>query len=251
MRRAGCPAQSPLNPVFRASSAVPVWSAMLVSGCAFFAAQTITWDRAAWVAVLAVLLAAIPRRVEVGAEGLRIAWLGPPRLVRYEDVRRAEPCGADDVIITFDGGETLRLARGVFDVTSPRDVLERIWQTVTLGAEGRVRPNERCALARGDRSADAWLEDLRGLARRGAHYRQGILPADRLLAIATNPAVEIELRCAAAVGFASAGGLDDATSEELRLIASLTVDPVLRAVFERVAEAKTEEDLRSALREAA
>jgi hypothetical protein len=224
---------------------------MLVSGCAFFAAQTITWDRAAWVAVLAVLLAAIPRRVEVGAEGLRIAWLGPPRLVRYEDVRRAEPCGVDDVTITFRGGETVRLARGVFDTTSPRDVLERIWCTVTLGIEGRIRPNERCVLARGERSAEQWLDDLRSLARRGLHYRQGILPADRLLAIATNPAVEIELRCAAVVAFASAGGLDEATREELRAISTLTVDAVLGEVFGRVANAKSEEDLLAALREAA
>jgi hypothetical protein len=213
--------------------------------------QAITWDRAAWVAVLAVLLAAIPRRVEVGAEGLRIAWLGPPRLVRYEDVRRAEPCGADDVVITFIGGETLRLARGVFDTTSPRDVLERIWQTVTLGVEGRVRANERCALARGDRSVEDWLADLRSLARRGLHYRQGILPADRLLAIATNPAVEVELRCAAVVAFATAGGLDDATRDELRVIAELTVDRVLGEVFTRVANAKCGGDLLSALREAA
>ena len=242
-------AQSP-NPIFRASSAVPLWSAMLVSGCAFFAAQTITWDRAAWVAVLAVLFAAIPRRVEVGAEGLRIAWLGPPRLVRYEDVRRAEPCGVDDVALTFRGGETLRLARGVFDTTSPRDVLERIWETVTLGVEGRIHPNERCALARGDRSSDVWLHDLESLARRGAHYRQGILSADRLLAIATNPAVEVELRCAAVVAFASTGGLDDTTRDEVALIASLTVDPVLDEVFTRVAKAKTEDDLLSALREA-
>ena len=239
------------NPVFRASSAVPLWSAMLVSGCAFFAAQTITWDRAVWVAVVAVLLAAVPRRVEVGAEGLRIAWLGPPRLVRYDDVRRAEPCGVDDVAITFRGGETLRLARGVFDTTSPRDVLERIWQTVTLGVEGRIRANERCALARGDRSAEDWLADLRSLARRGLHYRQGILPADRLLSIATNPAVEVELRCAAVVAFATAGGLDDATREELRAIAELTVDRVLSEVFTRVANAKCGGDLLSALREAA
>lgn len=245
----GCAA--PYNPMFRASSAVPVWSAMLVSCCAFFAARAITWDRAMWIALFAVLLAAIPRRVEVGAEGLRIAWLGPPRLVRYEDVRRAEPCGVDDVAITFRGGETLRLARGVFDPTSPRDVLERIWQTVTLGVEGRVGPNERCALARRDRSADVWLDDLRALARPGLHYRQGLLSADRLLAIATNPAVEIELRCAAAVAFAIAGGLDEATRDELRAIAALTVDTLLRDVFIRVADAKHHDDFLAALGEVA
>lgn len=224
---------------------------MLVSGCAFFAAQTITWDRAVWIAVLAVLFAAVPRHVEVGAEGLRIAWLGRARLVRYEEVRRAEPCGVDDVLITLRGGETLRLARGVFDTRSPRDVLERLWQTVTLGAEGRVRPNERCALTRGDRSVAAWLADLRALAPRGMHYRQGILGADRLLAIATNPAVEVELRCAALVAFAAADGLDDAMREELRAIASLAVDRDLREVFMRVANARDEDDFLAALHEAA
>lgn len=224
---------------------------MFVAGCAFFAAQSITFDRAVWISLLAVLLAAIPRRVEVGAEGLRIAWLGPPKLVRYEDVRRAEPCGVDDVTITFRGGETLRLARGVFDTTSPRDVLERIWQTVTLGVEGRVRANERCALARRERNAEVWLDDLRALARPGLHYRQGILSPDRLLAIATNPAVEIELRCAAVVAFAIAGGLDDATRDELRAISALTVDGVLRDVFVRVADAKHHDDLLTALREVA
>lgn len=221
-----------------------------MSGCAFFAAQVVTWDRAFWVAVFIVLLAAIPRRVEVGAEGVRIAWLGPARLVRYEDVRRAEPCGCDDVALTFHGGETLRLARGVFDTTSPRDVLERIWQTLTLGAEGRVRSNERCALGRRGRTLERWCEDLRALALPGMQYRQGLLPADRLLAIATNPAVDVELRCAAAVALSFAGGLDDATRDELDAIATYTVDRTLREVFARVAKAGCESDLRAALREA-
>jgi len=238
------------NPVFRASSAVPAWSAMLACGCAFFASQTINWDRAVWIAVFGVMMAAIPRRVEIGAEGLRIAWIGSGRVVRYEDVRRAEPAGADDVVLTLMDGETLRLARGVFDVTSPRDVLERIWETVTLRAEGRIGANERCALARGDRTVEAWLDDLRGLARPGLQYRQGILPADRLLAIATNPAIEVDLRCAAAVALAFAGGLDESTRDELRAIASLTVDPTLRAAFALIADARGESDLLLGLREA-
>ena len=44
---------------------------------------------------------------------------------------------------------------------------------------------------------------------------------------------------------------DGLACDELRLIASLTVDPVLSEVFTRVAAAKTEDDLRSALLEAA
>lgn len=235
------------NPTFRASSAVPVWGAVLVAALAFFAAQTLTWDDAAWVALAALLLAAIPRRVEVGAEGLRIAWLGAGRVVRYEDVRHAEPYGPDGVSLTFDTGETLRLARGDFDAASPRDVLERLWATLTLGAEEGARPNERAALCRGDRSIDAWLDGLRGLAPRGGHYRQGLLTLDRLLSLATNPAAQVEVRGAAAVAYALGGAVDEAMADELRAIASLTVDATLRAAFRRVADA----DLAGALREIA
>jgi hypothetical protein len=166
-------------------------------------------------------------------------------------VRRAEPCGTDDVALTFHGGETLRLARGVFDTTSPRDVLERLWRTVTLGAEGRVRSNERCALARRDHSIERWCDDLRAFAQRGMHYRQGMLAVDRLVSIATNPGIDVELRCAAAIALAFAGGLDEPTRDELNAIATFTVDRTLREVFGRVAKARCESDLRAALREAA
>lgn len=235
------------NPVFRTSSAVPPWCAVLVAFLAFFAAQTLTWDTAAWIALGALLLAAIPRRVEVGAEGLRIAWLGTGRVVRYEDVRRAEPFGPDGVSLTFLSGETVRLARGDFDAASPRDVLERLWSTLSLGAEEGARPNERAALCRGERAVEDWLADLRGLAARGAHYRQGLLPLDRLLSLATNPAVEVEIRGAAAVAYGLAGAVDDAMRDELRAIASLTVDETLRESFVRIAEG----DLLGALRELA
>ena len=239
------------NPVFRASSAVPVWGAMLVSSGIFCATQTFAWDQAAWVALVTVLLAAIPRHVEVGAEGVRIAWLGAGRLVRYEDVRRAEPLGGDDVALTFTSGETLRLVRGGSDGACPRDVLERLWQTLAQGAEDGPRPNERAALARGSRSVEEWLADLRRLATPGTQYRQGLVTLDRLLSIATNPGVEIEIRGAAAVACALGGALDEARRDELRAIASLTVDEALREAFLRVAEASVESDLCAALREIA
>lgn len=235
------------NPIFHASSAVPAWSAVLAAVLAFFAAQVLTWDEAAWIALAALLLAAIPRRVEVGAEGLRIAWLGHGRVVRYEDVRRAEPFGRDGVTVTFLSGETVRLARGDFDATSPRDVLERLWSTLSLGAEEGARPNERAVLCRGDRTVEAWLADLRSLAARGGHYRQGLLTLDRLLSLATNPAAPAEIRGAAAVAYALRGALDESMAEELRAIASLTVDATLRASFLRVAGG----DLAGALREIA
>lgn len=235
------------NPVFRASSAVPAWCALLAAALAFLAAQTLVRAEAAWLALAALLLAAVPRRVEVGAEGLRIAWLGPGKVVRYEDVRRAEPFGRDGVSLTLESGETFRLARGELDATSPRDVLERFWATLAIEAEEGARPNERAALCRGDRSVEAWLDDLRSLTSRGGHYRQGLLGLDRLLALATNPGAPVEVRVAAAVAYAHGGALDDATCDELRAIASLTVDAALRAAFLRVVDA----DLASALREIA
>lgn len=235
------------NPIFRATSAVPMSVAMIVAAVSILVSQSSLIEGAAWLALSAVLFAAIPRRVEVGAEGLRIAWLGSSRLVRYDDVRRAEPAGPDAVRITFRNGETVRLVRGVFDASSPHDVLERLWTAVALGAEAGPRPNERAALLRGHRSIEAWLAALRELVARGGHYRQGLAAPDRLLSLATNPAAEIELRVAAAVACALAGALDEATREELRAIAALSVDETLQAAFGRVAAS----DLETALREVA
>jgi hypothetical protein len=235
------------RPVLWARSRVPPLLALLAAALVFALDAgrfDASWVDAGWcLAVGGVLLAAIPRRVVIGAEALRISWIGTPRVIRYDDVARAVP-RATDVVLTLRRGQSLRVCRAPFGRDAPRAVLQRIWETLSAGAEGGVRPYERAALARGGRRSRVWVESLRSLAPHGAQYRQA-LEIDRLWAIASNPAVEAELRGAAAVAIAA--NLDDQRRERLRDIAGATVEPRLRAALMRVAEAADVADLESAL----
>ncbi|MBX3192986.1 MAG: hypothetical protein KF819_38735 [Labilithrix sp.] len=204
-----------------------------------FGAAFVAWG----LTIVAVLLAVVPRRIEIGPEALGIAWIGPRRIVRYEAVVRAVPDG-DAVVLILPRGESLRVRRAPFGRDAPRAVLERMWETLSAGAEAAIRPNERAALARGGRRSRVWVEALRSLAPHGAQYRQ-VLEIDRLWAIAANPAIDAELRGAAAV--AIAGSLDDERRGRLRDIAGATVEPRLRVALMRVAEAADVAELESAL----
>lgn len=194
-----------------------------------------------WIAVILVVLAAIPRRVAIGADGLRITWLGRPRFVRYQDIERAAPL-RDDVMLTIKGGSQLRLRKPLFSRETPKAVLQRLWQTVAAGAEAGLRPNERAVLARAGRRPRLWVEALRALSPHGSQYRQGLgLDLERLWIIVENPAVETELRAGAAIAIAAS--LDGTNRDRLRSIASATVEPKLRVALESVASAADVNDL--------
>lgn len=235
------------NPLLTASSRVPAWAALMVATLliavrvAFFdlfdvdvrARSILTpFGAAWWFCVALVVLAAVPRRIEVGAEGLRIGWLLPPRLVRYEDIVRAAPVGEHDVVLELAGGDTVRIHRSILGGDKPHIVLSRLWQALAAGPSGRLEGHERDLLARGGRSAEDWAEGLRSLGDRGRGYR-GPLDEERLWAIVENPTVIGELRLAAAV--ACAPWLDETRRARLRAIAESTVDEQLRAGLEKLA----------------
>jgi hypothetical protein len=240
------------NPILSAGSRIPPWAALSVVvfliAC-WLMAETLddiasmtrgTW----WLALAFVVLAAIPQRVEVGAEGMRVSWLGAPRLVRYDAVTRAAPIGDDDVFLVLRSGESLRLQSPFFADATARMVLSKIWRALAAGAEDRVVPHEHAMLARSGRTIEEWSVALASIAPAGAQYRQSI-PLERLLAIASNPAVDGEIRAAA--GVAAASALDAATRTKLEEIAAQAADDRIRVPLGRIAAARTPEDLRVAL----
>jgi hypothetical protein len=238
-------------PVLLASSRVPAWLALVAALFASGIANLVvdfdgTGDEPSigitfWIAVILVVLAAIPRRVAIGAEGLRVAWLGRPRFVRYQQIERAAPV-RDDVVLTIEGGARLRLCKPLFGRETPKTVLQRLWETLAAGAEAGLRPNERAALACAGRRPRLWVEALRALSPHGSHYRQGLgLDLERLWIIVENPAVETELRAGAAIAIASS--LDGTNRDRLRDIASAAVEPRLRVALESVASAADVSDL--------
>jgi len=234
-----------------ASSRVPAWAALVA---ALFASGihnlVVDFDGRGdepsigitfWIACFLVVLAAIPRRVAVGADGMRILWLGRARFVRYDQIQRAAPA-RDDVVLTIKGGSELRLRKSPLRTETPKDVLQRLWQTLAAGAESGLRPNERAALACAGRRPRHWVESLRALSPHGSQYRQSLgLDLDRLWIIVENPAVETELRAGAAIAIAAS--LDDANRDRLRGIASEAVEPKLRVALESVAGASDVSDL--------
>ncbi len=195
-------------------------------------------------ALALVVLAAIPKRVHVGPEAIRIRWLLHSRLVRYADVTRAAPL-RDDVVIVLKNGAAIRLHPPIFGRTRrTRVALERIWKTLAAGAEAGSRGAERALLSRANRTPRGWIVALRELAPHGGQYRSGI-DRDRLWAIVENPGVEIELRAAGAIALSA--GFDGIARERLRTAARASVDPKLREALEGIAAAEDVPELERAL----
>lgn len=191
-----------------------------------------------------VVLAAIPRRVHIGAEAIRIRWVGSTRVIRYDEVMRAAPLG-QDVVIVLRGRVGLRLHPPIFG-TKQRGTaraLERIWQTIAAGAESGVRGAERAILARGARSPEDWVKALRDLVPQGAQYRRAI-DHGRLWTVVENPALDVELRVAAAIALWAT--FDAEARTRLRAVARGTSDRALRDALSRIADAAAENDLENA-----
>lgn len=206
------------------------------------------WSESTSTVLLAVasiggILMRLPRRVLAGPEGLEVVDLGRRRLVPFRDVLRARPEGGG-VVLTLATGETLVLTKRRRDDGEPRALLDRIWLGLAAAAEGGVRPAEAAALARGRRSMRAWVRALRALAPPGAHYRQGLVPRERLWAIAENPTLPRAARAAAAVALADAS--EEARTRLARIVTA-TLDPALASILRAIAEAGGEDDLERAL----
>lgn len=233
----------PRNPVLWTTSRVPPWFAFTWAAMLLWGTIVVDLERvaplvtgSAFVGLFLVALAAVPARVELGSDGLRIAWLGRSRVVRWQDVKRAAPYRGDVIVMTKSGA-ALRVGKMALGGDVPDAILERLWEAVSAGAEMGVRPNERAALARGARSPERWVEELRALASHGGQYRQGLgLDRPRLWAIAENPAAAPDLRAGAAISIAATLADDERT--RLRELAAAIMEPKLRAAFERVADAR-------------
>lgn len=240
------------NLVFFAPSRVPAWIAasfatVLVSARIELISGSVSWPHppwgiAWWFGALLVLLCAIPRRVEVGAEGLAVSWLSTPRFVRYDDVVRAAALSSNELLIELSNGETLRICNTLREGAS-RAVLTQLWQTIARAAEDDARAHECDVLARNGRTTTAWAESLAHVAA-GSEYRSA-LDRDRLWELVRHPAIDAELRAAAAVALAPS--LDPRGRDEMRQIAGRSVIEPLKGALEIVARTHAPDDLRAAL----
>jgi hypothetical protein len=141
-------------------------------------------------------------RVTVGVDGVLVAWplLRRSRFVPHElidDVRWS----ADQVRLVLTNGDVYEIntfGSRPGSVEAHRALVERLLsaRAAWRASEGTEHP--AAALARGGRTLEAWIRDLRALSELGgSRYRSASLPAETLWRIALDPAEEEELRIGA------------------------------------------------------
>lgn len=185
-------------------------------------AETAAQLRAAKLAELAFLplalvfylvIGATRTRIEVGADGVLVRWLGLDRFYRHADVVTARVVDAlllTGVELELASGRTVALPMGTrrVDAALSRELLARIDAAREHAARAR-NVGGRDALHRAGRPFTSWLAALRNVgAGANADMRTATVSLDGLAAILLDPASAPATRAAAAVAAIAADPLE-------------------------------------------
>jgi hypothetical protein len=190
-----------------------------------------------------VVLAVAPTRLDVGADGIALRWLGRTRFIAYEDIegvaRYARDWGRSKI---YGLSIVLRSAEEVLVPISMQEwgdgdpvslIEERIEEAMHAFRKGGAAA-DAALLRRGERAMSDWISALRSLgAGANADLRTAPVPRDRLFRIVEDPAAAPADRAAAAV--ALGGDLDDDGRARLKAVAEATAAPRLRIAIEKAA----------------
>ncbi len=215
-----------------------------------------------YVVPFALLLAAfslIPSRIDVGADGVVVTWLGRRRFIACGEISYVEGyvdgfgnSRISGVRLTLQSGEIYSIPitqqRWQNDRTSA--VVQRIREAMEAHRGGAYDDGAVVVgLGRNDMSLAAWIRELRAIGA-GANATLRTAPVDpsRLWALLESPRAPIEERAAAAVALSAVQ--DDDANARLRVAAESIADPRLRVAIEAVAGAD-DEALEAALAEIA
>ncbi|MBW2456979.1 MAG: PH domain-containing protein [Deltaproteobacteria bacterium] len=205
------------------------------------------------VATIAVLALA-PTRVEVGADGVLVRWLGRQRFFGHDDIRglRTVERGWGNnrrkiVELDLRSGETFVIPTGKasFDFGRARSLEARIRAAQQAWAGGESVHAE-ALLRRGNRTHQQWIDALRRPDALVTHRSAPVAPK-RLWRIVEDPQSQALDRAAAAV--ALTGELDSAGRDRLARSAAGTAAPSLRIALDAVAQDQDEDALAEALAE--
>lgn len=180
--------------------------------------------------------------VRIGTDGIGIERLVRKRFVPRAAVEKVTASG-NDIEISVRDGKRVKLP-----VSSPDEaavVARRILEALADRGDGAAEA-VKTALDRRGRAVDAWLREVRALARGAGGYREATLDRDELAAVVEDGGASAERRIAAAAALAS----DDAGKKRVRIAAEACADEALRAAIEEAAEeeiaaARIEEALRA------
>lgn len=180
----------------------------------------------ALIALIALVSCRVP--CAVGADGLSIGGLLRRRVVPFGSIRRATR-GASGLSIELRDGSTLVFAsEGAWRPASDANAFFEL-------LDARLSPSRAAetsalaeSLARGERSAAAWLREVRRLPQRRAPFRAADVPNEALVRIVEDPLVSADVRVAAAAALETA---DDGDRARVRAVAEACVAPELRAAL--------------------
>ncbi len=192
-------------------------------------------------------------RVTVGADGILVAWplLRRRRFVRYADIADVRAVPGVIVLTLRDGGRyeiaTATNAKSPSALDEHNALLERIEDA----REARRQDEESgaslsLALARGGRSARAWVKDLAAMSEAsGTGYRAATLPKETLWRVALDPTEPEELRIGASLTLRA--DLDEEGRTRLRAAAEASASPRVRVALAGAADALDDEALGDAI----
>jgi hypothetical protein len=187
----------------------------------------------------------LPGRLHIGADGLLIDSRDATRFVRFAEIRAVEKyrqmiMGKQiiGVALQLVAGDTVQIPMGEDQFGADRRV-HALYMDIEAALEdyGKRAPGaDLAALARGDRSTEAWLQRLRAVGTgANAGPREAPVTQERLWRVVEDPTLEPEARAAAAAALVPS--LDDEGKTRLRVAAEATAAPKLRVAFESAASA--------------
>ncbi|MBW2526445.1 MAG: hypothetical protein JRI23_19855 [Deltaproteobacteria bacterium] len=206
-----------------------------------------------WLLVLITLVVA-PSRIEVGADGVLVRWLGRTRFIGHADIEEVQMkvigLGKNrraTVEIALASGEKVVLPTGSahFDQGRCRGIVRRIRAAHDSFQRGESVHAE-ALLRRGERTHVDWVKALRS-ADAHASLRSAPVPRDRLWRIVEDVAVAPLDRAVAAVSLGRRLEADERARLEQTAVA--TAAPRLRIALDAVARGSDDEALGEVLEE--
>jgi hypothetical protein len=190
-----------------------------------------------------LLLMMVPRRIDVGTDGIALRWMGHTTLIPYASIENVRVERGTLVLRVRGRRIPLRVgatAHGDASAAGSLDTLmARIVRHQETGSANRVSLNAELDMDLSDR--EAWIARLRALARPG--YRQLALSPMALWEVLHDPASTEAARISAAMLLRDR--LDADGVRRLRVFTEAAVSPTLRDAFEQIAndpEPLAEED---------
>ena len=195
-----------------------------------------------------VVLVTVGRRITVSADALSIRNplpLSTTTRLPLAELTSVEPVGEGSLRLVRAGApETVlhlgssRLLEGERLVSLRDLIVSRIRDALAHHQRSRELRDLTGQLARGARSLEAWVDELRQLRATLHEYRSPSVRDDDLWSVIENPAVPDDARAAAALLL----DRDEAARQRLRVTATTASSPRLRVALDRISRVESDAD---------